>query len=284
MQEKKSLRKRKSAISKPRQGDTMGSVLKTFEVLEVFGREWKPLTIAELGRATGRPKSSLHRILATLVAAGVLEQSGPGRYRLTLKLWRIGVSALSEYDILTIARPRLEALSREADETVHLAMLEANGGVVYLSKVESPRSIRVQTQIGRVTPSWCTATGRALLAFHSDVRDHVLAQPKEQYTPNTVVDTEKLRQILENVARQGYSITKAENHPEMGGIAAPIRDHTGNVIASCGVAIPIFRMDDVLIERCRKLVVQTATAISTELGHVKFEDGAQATSVSLVHS
>lgn len=261
----------------------MGSVLKTFEVLEVFGREWKPLTIAELGRATGRPKSSLHRILATLVEAGVLEQSAPGRYQLTLTLWRIGVSALSEFDVLKIARPHLEALSGEADETVHLAMLEADGGVVYLSKVESPRSIRVQTQIGRVTPSWCTATGRALLAFHPDVRERVLAEPKEKLTPNTVVDKEQLRKILDDVGRQGYSITSAENHPEMGGIAAPIRDHSSNVIASCGVAIPIFRMDDALIERCRKLVVQTATVISAELGHVKLGDGAQAAKVSLAH-
>lgn len=285
MKQAKKATPRKTADSETaRQPGIMGSVMKTFEVLEVFGREWTPLTIAELGRATGRPKSSLHRTLATLVEAGVLEQSAPGRYRLTLKMWRIGISALAELDVLQVARSHLEALSRAADETVHLAVLENGGGVVYLSKVESPRSIRVQTQIGRVTPSWCTATGRALLAFNPEVRDQVLAQPKEKFTPNTVTDADELRKLFEEVARQDYAIAKAENHPEMGGIAAPIRDHSGAVIASCGVAIPIFRMDDKLIEQCTKLVTQTAATISADMGYVKIEDGARAGRISLAHS
>ena len=138
----------------------MGSVIKAFEVLEVFERKWRPLSVTELSRETGQPKSSLHRVLTTLVHAGVLEQTESGLYRLTLKLWRIGASALADIDLVQVAHPFLEALSKAADETVHLAVLEPEGGVVYLSKVESPRSIRVQTQVGRITPSWCTATRR----------------------------------------------------------------------------------------------------------------------------
>jgi DNA-binding IclR family transcriptional regulator len=61
-------------------------------------------------------------------------------------------------------------------------------------------------------------------------------------------------------------VTKAENHPEMGGIAAPVRDHSGTVIAACGVAIPAFRMDRALIERCAALVTHAADAISRDLG------------------
>jgi DNA-binding IclR family transcriptional regulator len=69
-----------------RPSGTMGSVLKTFEVLDTFGREWRPLSVAELCRETGQPKSSLHRVLSTLVEAGVLEQNEHGLYYLTLKL------------------------------------------------------------------------------------------------------------------------------------------------------------------------------------------------------
>ena len=248
--------------------EAMGSVLKTFEVLDVFGQESKPLTIAELVRATGRPKSSLHRILGTLVEAGVLEQNAPGSYRLTLKLWQLGASAIADLDLLKIARPHLEALSRAADETVHLSVLEDAGGVVYLAKVESPRSIRVQTQLGRVMPSWCTATGRALIAFRPDIQDKVLAEPKQKFTPATETEPNRLRELLAEVVERGFAHTKGENHPEMGGIASPIRDHSGGVIASCGVAIPAFRMDDALVERCQQLVRSTASTISDELGWV----------------
>lgn len=277
-------RKRPLGTGAKRRPGVMGSVLKSFEVLEVFGRRWKPLSVTELCRETGRPKSSLHRILSTLVQAGVLEQNAQSQYCLTLKLWRIGALALTEIDVLQIARPHLEALSRAADETVHLAVLERDGGVVYLSKVESPRSIRVQTEIGKVSPSWCTATGRALLAFEPEIREKVLAEPKEKFTPSTITDPHRLRQVLNEITTAGYAVTKGENHPEMGGIAAPIRDNSGKVVASCGVAIPAFRMDDELIERCTQLALKAAADISADLGYRRFDDSDRPTRRTLAHN
>jgi DNA-binding IclR family transcriptional regulator len=125
----------------------------------------------------------------------------------------------------------------------------------------------VQTQIGKHSPAYCTATGRALLAFQPEARERVLGQPLQALTPETVTDPTRLRQILEAVAIKGYAVTKGENHPEMGGIAAPIRDHTGAVVASCGIAIPIFRMRRELVERGVPLVVKHANAISADLGY-----------------
>ncbi|MAY68292.1 MAG: hypothetical protein CMM77_14350 [Rhodospirillaceae bacterium] len=250
-----------------RQTGVMGSVLKAFDVLEVFERKWRPLGVSELSRETGQPKSSLHRVLSTLVHAGVLEQNEQGLYRLTLKLWRIGSLALSEVDLVQVAFPFLEALCREADETVHLAVLEPGGGVVYLSKVESPRSIRVQTQVGRVTPSWCTATGRILLAHDAVLRDSVLAGPMAKLTPDTVTDPAQLRRLIDQAAGEGIAVTKSENNPEMGGIAAPIRDHTGRVVAALGLGVPAFRMDAALIARCSTQVARTAAEISRALNY-----------------
>jgi IclR family KDG regulon transcriptional repressor len=250
-----------------RQTGVMGSVLKAFEVLEVFERKWRPLGVTELVRETGQPKSSLHRVLSTLVHAGVLEQNDQGLYRLTLKLWRIGNLALAEVDLVQVAFPYLEALCREADETVHLAVLEPAGGVVYLSKVESPRSIRVQTQVGRVTPSWCTATGRVLLAHDPVLRDRVLAAPMARLTPDTETDPARLRRLIDQAAAAGIAVTKGENNPEMGGIAAPIRDHTGAVVAALGLGVPAFRMDAALVERCSAQVVRTAAEISRALNY-----------------
>jgi len=245
----------------------VASVAGALELLEVFGELSGPASLTALAVATGRPKSSVHRALATLMAVGFVEQDpDTSLYRLTLKMWRIGMSALSDLDLVKVARPYLEQLMVAADETVHLSVLDPSGDIVYVAKVESARSIRVQTQLGKLNRSWSTATGRAIIAFLPHVADSVLKGRLVPNTPHTVTDPAKIRTLLAEVARKGVAISKRENHPEMGGIAAPIRQHTGEVIASCGVAIPSFRMDRRLIERCTPLVIQTAKAISEELG------------------
>jgi DNA-binding IclR family transcriptional regulator len=246
----------------------IASAAGTLAVLEVLGNAREPLPFAAIVEATKRPKGSVHRMLATLVNTGfVVQHPETAEYALTLKLWRLGIAAVRGLEIVKIALPWEERLVATTDETVHLAVLDPSGDVVYISKVESPRSIRVQTQIGQLSPSWCTATGRSMLAFNSSVADRVLSQPLKPRTAKTVTDPKRIRAALSDVAAKGYAVTKSENHIEMGGIAAPIRDHTGNVIAACGVAIPAFRMDRQLIDRCIPEVVRTAEAISAELGY-----------------
>lgn len=245
----------------------IASAAGTLQLLEFLGEAGRAMSLAELADASGRPKSTIHRALSTLVNTGFVEQDRTTeRYRLTIKMWRLGISSLNQLDMIKIARPHLEALMNATDETVHLAVLEASGDVVYISKVESARSIRVQTQVGRLSPSWCTATGRSLLAFHPEVLEKALARRLEPRTPQTVTDVSRLRSAIAQVRTDGYAVTKAENHPEMGGIAAPICDHAGEVIASCGIAIPAFRMDKALTGRCIPLVVNTAHEISAALG------------------
>ena len=246
----------------------IASVAGTLQLVEVLGQAPGPLPLKAVAAATGRAKSTLHRMLSTLVSLGFVAQDEvTGAYSLTMKLWRLGVAAVEGLDIFKLSRTHLEALMRATDETVHVAVLDPSGDVIYISKVESPRSIRVQTRIGQLSPSWCTATGRSMLAFNSSVADRVLSQPLKPRTVKTVIDPKRIRAALSDAAAKGYAVTKSENHIEMGGIAAPIRDHTGGVIAACGVAIPAFRMDRQLIDRCIPEVVRTAEAISAELGY-----------------
>jgi len=246
----------------------IASAAGTFELLEVFGEHQGQMSLSALAAKVGRPKSSVHRGLATLIGIGFVEQDpSTAHYRLTLKMWRIGMAALADFDLVTLSRPHLERLMTAADETVHLSMLDPSGDVIYVAKVESARSIRVQTQLGKLNPSHLTATGRAIIAFRKDMTEKVLARPLKPVTPLSIVDPKRVRAVLDDVARKGVAITKGENHVEMGGIAAPIRDHSGEVVASCGVAIPIFRMDRKLIERCTPFVINAAAAISEGLGY-----------------
>jgi DNA-binding IclR family transcriptional regulator len=246
----------------------IASVAATLEVLEAIAEAATPLALGAVAAATGKPKGTVHRMLVTLVNTGYLEQDpGSGRYQLTTKLWRLGAPAVESLDVVKIARPWLERLVSDTDETVHLSVLDASDHIVYISKVESPRSIRVQTRIGQLSPCWCTATGRSILAFNPALTERVLARALPARTPKTLTDPKRLRAALREVAAKGYAVTRAENHPEMGGLAAPIRDHKGEVTASCGIAIPAFRMTRELVEQCTPHVVRTAAAISAELGY-----------------
>jgi IclR family KDG regulon transcriptional repressor len=246
----------------------IASVAATLEVLEAIGEAGAPLSLRAVVEATGKPKGTVHRMLVTLVNTGYLKQDRTtSRYRLTTKLWRLGAPAVESLDVVKIARPWLERLVSETNETVHLSVLDASGNIVYISKVESPRSIRVQTRIGQLSPSWCTATGRSILAFNPQVAERVLIAPLEARTRRTITEPKRIRAALREVAMKGFAVTQAENHPEMGGIAAPIRDHTSAVIAGCGIAIPVFRMSRDLVDRCIPHVVRTAAGISAELGY-----------------
>jgi IclR family transcriptional regulator, KDG regulon repressor len=247
----------------------IASAAGTLEVLEILSVSDGALALGDVASASGRPKGTVHRMLATLVNTGFVAQDpATGRYRPTLKLWRLGASAVRDLELTRVAVPSLERLMAETGETVHLAVLDPSGGTVYVSKVESPQSIRVQTRLGQLNPAWCTATGRCLLAFHPEVAERVLAEKLLARTPRTVTDPKRIRFALAEVRAKGYAVTRSENHPELAGIATPLRDHTGEVIAACGLGIPAFRMDRALVDRAVPLVVRAGADISRLLGHL----------------
>ncbi len=240
----------------------------TLEVLEALSRGDGPMTLAQLVQATSRPKGTVHRMLSTLVNTGFATYNRAGGvYALSLKAWRIGSSALRDFDLVNVARPILDRLRSETGETVHLSVLEPSGEIVYVAKVVSPKSIGVQTRLGQLSPSWCTATGRSILANDEHTSERILAGVLEQRTSLTVTDPRELRRKLARVRADGYAVTRGENHPEMGGVAAPIWDHNAQVVASLGVAMPVYRMTAEVLRVTIPWVLQAADAVSRELGY-----------------
>lgn len=244
----------------------IGSVAAALRLLEIFVESGGALSLAEAAHKAGHPKSSTHRMLASLARMGFVEQEPSSRYRLTFKLVRMGMDLLSSIDIVRVARVHLEALVRATNENAYLAVLDQAGNSVYLARVETSRAVRVHSQLGAPNPSWATATGRVMLAYLPEVRDRVLSGELRAMVPTTVTAPEQLRALLAEVERVGVSVARAQVSSDTGGIAAPIRDFSGCVIASCGIAIPLHRMDDSLERRCIPLVVRAANAISVDLG------------------
>jgi len=243
----------------------VGSVGRAFEVLEAFGAASRPLTYSEIVRETGRPKASIHRIISTFIKMGIVAKDKDGKYKLTFKLWGIGAAALADIDLVKVALPSIDALMAASEETAHLAVLDGPPCVTYLCKSESAHSIRVQFWVGKRVDSWKSATGRAMLAFLPEQAEMLLAS--SEFALDSRFDRAKFLSILAKVRRSGFAVNKGDNNPEMGGVAAPVRDHSGLVVASCGIAVPMYRMNNRLIQRCVPEVLNTALRISRDLGY-----------------
>ena len=244
------------------------SVAGTLRLVEALAEAREAQSLAEIAQRSGQPKSTVHRMLASLVHMGYVEREGVSRYRLTFKLLQLGMEQLGSLDIVKICRPHLEALMRATNESAYLAVLDKAGNSVYVAKVEASRPVSVQAQLGAPNPAWCTTTGWVLLAFAPELREKVLSSPLTPRVPGAIANPEELRAAFAQVAKRGCAVTRAQGNPDTGGIGAPIRDFEGSVIAACSIGIPLYRMDAGLVRKCMPLVVQAATAISAEMGHV----------------
>jgi DNA-binding IclR family transcriptional regulator len=200
-------------------------------ILETMGHGSLPVGLSEIIRKTGYPKTTVHRILLTLVRRGFLrKETQTGRYQLTLKFFEIGSTAVSRLGIQEVAKSHLEALRNLSGETAHLAIMD-DDGVFYIDKIESSQSIRMYSYIGRRAPVHCTAVGKALLAYQPEEKiEKFLSQGLKAYTQNTILDKQELMETLSKVRKQGYALDTEELEIGLFCIASPVRNHLGEVI------------------------------------------------------
>ena len=255
-----------NTMSNPDRNKLIGSVAAALQIIEILVKSGTSLTLAEIAQKSGRPKSSAHRMLASLIHMGYVEHEKSSRYCLTFKLAGMAADLLASIDIVKVSRTHLQTLVRATNENAYLAVFDKAGNSIYVARVETSRAVRVHSQLGVPNPAWCTATGRAMLAFLPELREKVFSRKLSPLVPSSVTDPDRLRALLSDVERLGYAVARAQVSPDTGGIAAPIRDFSRSVVASCGIAIPLHRMDANLERKCIPLVIRAANAISMELG------------------
>lgn len=236
-------------------------------VLEAFTLEKPELGVTELSRALGVGKSTVHRLLASLAARGyVRKDPHTDKYCLGLKVFEVGSLVPTQRTIREAAVPHLQHLMSASRETVHLGVL-AGWEVVYVDKIESHQALQMYSRIGRRAPLHCTALGKALLAFQSEEEvERFLGRRLRAYTPATLTDPAKVRKELERIRTTGCALDNEEFEVGLMCIAAPVRDHTGTVVASLGVACPAVRLPEERVAPLAKLVREAAAGASATLG------------------
>jgi DNA-binding IclR family transcriptional regulator len=238
------------------------------DILEAFTRLGPELGVSDISRALGLKKATTHRLLASLRRRGIVAQDPVSRrYRLGLKLWELGQMATTQIDWIGRVRPLLQELTDRVGETTHLAVLN-DGQVLYVEKVESTRSLRMPSQVGRRLPAHCTGVGKALIAFLPEevTRAIVVRRGLTRFTRNTITDPALLEAELARVRERGYSVDNEEIEEGLVCIGAPIRDHSSHVVAAVSMAGPSSRVRPETIEVHARAVVEIAAEMSALLG------------------
>ncbi|GAB3617780.1 IclR family transcriptional regulator [Okibacterium endophyticum] len=214
----------------------------------------------------GQPKATVYRLLSTLKRRGYVAQDAATAYVLGIKCFELGSQWAQTFDLRSFARPYLERLNSDLGETVHLAVYD-EGDVVYIDKLESTQQVIARSDIGNRAPATVVATGRALLAFQPLAEIKVqLSRPLPAYTPNTPTTSEELSAMLEKVRRDGFAVNEETYRKGVCGLAAPIRDSTGSVIASVGILVPAHRFAEEMFVHLRDRTIKAALDISAALG------------------
>jgi len=245
----------------------LSSVAMAVRLLKSFSEGEAEIGVTTLSRRLGVAKSTVYRLASTLVSEGLLEQNPETeRYRLGMSLFGLGALVRQRMNVATDARPFLFHLREATGETVHLAILEG-AEIVFVLNLESNQAIRMRADLGARKPAFCTAEGRAMLAFQpKEIVDDVLAKGLVPRTPKTLISERAIRKALEDVRATGFATEDEQSELGMRSVAAPIRNANGRVIAAIGLAGPMQRISDEALASFAPLVVDAARTISVRLG------------------
>lgn len=245
------------------------TLLKGLTALETLARLGRRCGISELMDELGLPKSNVHRTLATLSAAGFVDQDGDGKYGCTLKLFELGSLITDSIDVRESSIPAMERLSENTKEAVHLAVLDG-AEVIYLNKIESPQPIRAYTRVGGRAPAHAVASGKALLAYQTFQYLHSQDFSYQEFTDNTIKTLEDLETQLTKIRELGHAVNQGEWRKEVGGVAAAIFDHENRPVAAIGVSGPMARIEQYLKSNTES-VCEAAKEVSMLIGCSAYE-------------
>ncbi|SFJ44437.1 transcriptional regulator, IclR family [Halobacillus dabanensis] len=249
------------------------SVDRSLSILEILANEQRGLSITELSYRLSLAKSTVHRLISTLVQRGyIVQNSETDKYSLGMKVVALSNFVLENLDIRNVVRKHIEALGNKTDEVVHLCIQERDH-VIYIDKVESNHTIRMYSRIGKQALMHCTGVGKVLMSEmdKKEIDSIIERQGLPSYTESTITDRDTLLENLKQIRKQGFALDELEHEEGMRCVAAPVRDHTGKVIASISIAGPTSRITKERVEK--ELIPQLLNAAqlcSRDMGNIQF--------------
>lgn len=245
------------------------SFTKFMDVLQAIADEPGRLDIPKLTKIVPYPRATLHRIITALLAEGLIAETLDSRnYQLGHRLVHLASKSWETSDLRSVARDHIEALRNLTGETVHLAVPSGNG-MVYIDKLESPRTVRMTSRIGTRVELYCTAVGKAYLAGLSDeeYQNRVKALTFQPRTPNTFTTSDALYADICKTRERGYSCDNEENEPDIRCFGGVIYNRSRQPVGAVSLSIPIYRYEEeqakFLVERVKETVKAICSSLAT---------------------
>jgi DNA-binding IclR family transcriptional regulator len=250
--------------------NTVQSVERAMLILETLSTNKDGAGITSIATETGLHKSTVHRLLSTLMIKGYVEKEMKSDiYRLSAKILALASSVLDRMDIRNISKPYIRLLAEDVNEVVHLSILDGDEAV-YIDKEESskPSSIRMHSQIGKRVPLYCTAVGKVLLSRTKDDLISELLSNKEmiKFMPNTIVTVDEFIKEVIKARIEGYAMDNIEHEEGIRCIAAPVHDRNGSVAAAISISGPIFYITEERLPELKAKILKVSKDISAQLG------------------
>ena len=242
-------------------------VERIFQLIEQLASHPAGASLQRLAQETGLAKSTVHRLLASLVSLGYAAQEPEtGRYRLTLKMFELSSGIVNSMEIMDVAKAHLERLSQRTGEAVHLVIRDARD-IVYIYKTESG-PMRMSSRVGLRSPLYCTGVGKAILATlpPEEVEDVWNHSSLKKLTSRTVVDLTEMQDQLAEVRANGYAIDDEENEMGVRCVAVAIPGPDGRAESAFSISGLAPYMTPERIRRVAALALDTRTDILADLG------------------
>jgi DNA-binding IclR family transcriptional regulator len=223
-----------------------------------------PITLAELAAKLGLNRSTAHRLASALIDRRYLTFVPRVGYQVGPKLLALGYLAQQQIDIVQISRRHLEALAASTEDTVHLGVLDSERAL-YLAKIPGRRRVEISSRVGERHPLTSTGLGKALL-LDDDPAHWRKSFEKDQGSGSPKADYDIWLERMQGYVRAGRTFDLQENEDMIRCVAAPVRDASGRIVAALSVSSAAQYMDDDRMQALSADVLETATAISEELG------------------
>ncbi|MDA8322568.1 MAG: helix-turn-helix domain-containing protein [Actinomycetota bacterium] len=249
-----------------RDSDFVQSLDRGLAVIRAFGPDRERLSLSEVARATGLTRAAARRFLLTLVKLGYVRSDGR-EFSLRPRVLELGYAYLSGLAMPEVAAPHLEELVERLHESSSISVLDGHH-IVYVARVPTKRIMTVAISVGTRFPAHATSMGRVLLSgLSAQEFERYLADARlEALTARTVTNPDQLREIVREVARQGYAIVDQELEEGLRAIAAPIRSSGGAVIAAINVSAHASRVSPAAMRSdLLPALLETARQIEADL-------------------
>ncbi|WP_174733336.1 IclR family transcriptional regulator [Mesobacillus harenae] len=251
--------------------NSMQTINRTIQVLKSFTSEVREQSLSSLHKDLGLSKSSLQRILNTLVLHGLLEKDNNRKtYKLGMELYYLGKLVEEHSHLISTVKPHLKSLRDRLGENVYLNVIENNQRKC-IAFEEAKQLLMTISHVGQTSPLHAGASAKLLLAYLSqtEIEEYIIEKNLEVITEKTIADKSKLRDELKEIRANGYASSFGERVPGVFAASAPILSRDGQLIAGIAVSAPMVRVDDEVINTFIIAIKEVAAQISNE---IRFQD------------